>query len=120
MRYEVYRNPKFTVEEFKADYEFLKQVEMEDKYLANGAQTNLNTKTYMAGPLHPIQETGVQYFDNLVRNILKSHVEKEKTEGRKIWPASRTIETKQLDEDMALCNSVCSGTEGGEEGILAW
>lgn len=120
MRYEVYRNPKFTVEEFKADYEFLKQVEMEDKYLANGTQTNLNTKTYMAGPLHPTQETGVQYFDNLVRNILKSHVEKEKAEGRKIWPASRTVETKQLDEDMAFCNSVCSGTEGGEEGVLAW
>lgn len=121
MRYEFYRNTKCTDAEVKHGIDFFKQVENEDKWLGNNAQVNLNTGTYVAGPLHPYMEVAVSYFESLVRKVLKDHVENEKTVGHEIWPASRTQPGKQVEEDEVFCKSVCDSAVGANpNSVLAW
>jgi len=121
MRYEVYRRKGVSAEEYKDELDFYNQVEGEDKFLANGAQGNLNTGMYTAGPLHPDLEEGVAYVEGLIRNMLHEHVERERSEGHQIWPAKRQMHGKELNEDEALCNEVCSTAAGGGPATqLAW
>lgn len=119
MRYEVFVNKHSPRAEVDAEIEFFKQVENEDKWLGNKAQGGLNSDTYTAGPLHPYMERAVEYFENLLRPMLKEHVEEEKKLGRQIWPARRQLESKQLEEDEEFCRGICEPS-AGERSVLAW
>lgn len=118
MRYEIYRNKNSSMEDFTSEVEFFKQVEREDKWLGNGTQKNLNTDTYVAGPLHPYMEQAVSYFEGLTRQALREHLDKEKEAGEEIWPARRGYQGKQLALDEAFCREACSSSvkaNGGQE-----
>ncbi|KAJ3521448.1 hypothetical protein NM208_g13283 [Fusarium decemcellulare] len=118
VRYEVYRNKNSSQEDFKAEVDFFKQVENEDKGLGNNAQVGLNSDTYTAGPLHPYMERAVEYFEGVLRAMLKKHSEEEKSQGRELWPARRTIPNSQLEEDEAFCRGVCESAKTTNE--LVW
>lgn len=83
----------------QGDIDFYKQVEGEDKILANNTQANLNTNTYVTGPLHPKVEEAVAYFETLLRRVLKDHVALEKERGEEVWPARRGVGKQQEDDD---------------------
>ncbi|KAJ4189396.1 hypothetical protein NW755_006214 [Fusarium falciforme] len=118
VRYEVYRNKHSSEEDFKAEVDFFKQVENEDKWLGNNAQVGLNSDTYAAGPLHPYMERAVEYFEGVLRSMLKKHTEEEKSQSRELWPARRTLAGSQLEEDEAFCRGVCESAKNAE--TLAW
>lgn len=126
MSYQIYRNKTASRAEFAAGVEFFKQVEREDKALGNGAQSNLNTDTYVAGPLHPRMEDAVYHFHKLLRQSLHTHREAEAAQGKEIWPARRTQEEEnlQLSEDRLFCQNVCNtpldDRESGQRELLAW
>lgn len=120
MRYEVYRRKGIDAEEVKKEIDFYYQVEGEDKWLANGAQGNLNSNTFVAGPLHPELEEGVAYTEKIIRDLVHKHADREKKEGRQIWPATRQIQGKQVAEDEALCRGICETTNGAGQELLAW
>lgn len=120
MRYEVYRRKGIDAEEVKKEIDFYYQVEGEDKWLANGAQSNLNAGPYVAGPLHPELEEGVAYTEQIIRDLVQKHADQEKKEGRQIWPATRQMRGKQVEEDEALCRGICETTNGGGQQLLAW
>lgn len=120
MRYEVYRRKGIDPEVVKKEIDFYNQVEGEDKWLANGAQGNLNSGTYVAGPLHPELEEGVAYCEKIIREIVYRHAEREKKEGRQIWPATREVNGKQIKDDEALCRDICERTNGAVQEQLAW
>ncbi|KIW19512.1 hypothetical protein PV08_00084 [Exophiala spinifera] len=103
--YEVYRHKDATDAEFKKMDEFFKQVEREDKELCNGAQVNLNVGRYTAGQLEPKGEEGVLYFQNMVRQALKSHRDEEVKLGREIWP---TRPAAAQSDDIQFCESLGS------------
>ena len=112
MRYEIYRNKNSSLEDVKQEVDFFKQVEREDKWLGNGAQKNLNTDTYVSGPLHPYMEQAVYYFEGFTRQAVREHLDKEKLVGHEIWPARRAYQNKQLAEDEACCAEVCASAVG--------
>lgn len=120
MRYEIYRRKGVDPEVVKKEIEFYNQVEGEDKWLANGAQANLNSSTFVAGPLHPELEQGVAYCEKIIRELLLKHGEKEKEQGGPIWPATRARPGKQLEEDEAFCRGVCETSNGAGQELLAW
>ncbi len=61
------------------------------------------------------------YFESLMRQTLKDHYEREKKEGREIWPARRNQPGFQLDEDELFCKSICkTAVELGPDGGLVW
>ncbi|KAJ9144620.1 Rieske domain-containing protein [Pleurostoma richardsiae] len=128
MRYEVYRSKSATPEELKEKLDFFAQVEGEDKWLANGAQHNLNSDTFTVGPFHPDVEEAVTYVGGLVKKMLHDHVAEEKNRGEEWWPARRINIKGTSDttaEDEAFCRGVCAAasganpSNGGIEG-LAW
>lgn len=119
MRYEVFRNKNSTDEEVKAEVDFFKQVENEDKWLGNNAQRGLNSDTYVAGPLHPYMERAVEYFESVHRPMLKKHVEEERALGRQIWPARRSMKNDSLEKDEEFCRSICESS-GKVNKVLAW
>lgn len=120
MRYEVYHRKGIDPEAVKAQIDFYYQVEGEDKWLANGAQSNLNSSTFVAGPLHPELEEGVVYCEKIIREILNKHAEREKKEGRPVWPATRGVQGLQVEQDEAFCRGVCETSNGSAEEQLAW
>lgn len=110
MRYEVYRSKTATPEQLKEKLDFFAQVEGEDKWLANGAQGNLNSDTYTTGPFHPDVEEGVTYVVNLVKKILRDHVDEEKKRGAEWWPARRALVQSASEEDEVFCRGVCGNS----------
>jgi Ring hydroxylating alpha subunit (catalytic domain) len=119
MRYEFYRNNKVPQEAFQGEVDFFKQVEAEDKWLSNNAQLNLNSDTYVAGPLHPYMERAVKYFEDLLRPLLYEHVAEEKKSGKEYWPARRAEDPqKGASDDELFCQSLCDKSLAGKE--IAW
>lgn len=110
MRYEVYRSKTATPEQLKEKLDFFAQVEGEDKWLANGAQGNLNSDTYTTGPFHPDVEEGVTYVVGLVKKILRDHVDEEKRRGAEWWPARRALIQSASEEDEVFCRGVCGNS----------
>lgn len=110
MRYEVYRSKTATPEQLKEKLDFFAQVEGEDKWLANGAQANLNSDTYTTGPFHPDVEEGVTYVVALVKKILRDHVDEEKKRGAEWWPARRALVQSASEEDEVFCRGVCGNS----------
>lgn len=113
MRYEVYRHKSVSDTEFTESLDFYKQVEAEDKWLANGAQGNLNSDTYVAGPLHPELEEGVSYCEKLISDMVTKHAEMEKAAGHQIWPARRVIDSKNVQEKEQFCQDMCGDEKLG-------
>lgn len=96
MRYEVCRHVNATHEQFHAELDSFKQVEREDEYLANGAQSTYNTDTFLARAMRLDPESGLAYFHSTVRDMVKRHVEEEIKQGRQIWPARREVNSDQV------------------------
>ncbi|KAI8300286.1 Carnitine monooxygenase oxygenase subunit [Colletotrichum sp. SAR11_59] len=121
MEYEVYRNKNSTEEEFTSISEFFKQVLREDKDLCNGAQRNLNAGIFVNGELHPRVEKGPLFFQQVTRDLVVSHRQKEVNEGGEIWPATPRHEvSKKTDEDVSFCKGLdCIASPERIEG-LAW
>lgn len=120
MRYEVYRSKTASPEELKENLDFFNQVESEDKWLANGAQSNLNSDTFTTGPFHPDVEEAVSFVAGIVKKALHDHIDDEKKRGAEWWPARRTPVEESSQEDEAFCRGICgTSTVPGAEG-LAW
>ncbi|KAH6980623.1 Rieske domain-containing protein [Ilyonectria sp. MPI-CAGE-AT-0026] len=118
MVYEVYRLKSASDESFEEIDAFFKQVEREDKGLCDAAQRNLNTDTYVAGPLHPQKEKGVMHVKKLVKEAIEKHLAAERAQGVKINPSKRVAVTS-VSEEETLCKLVCDGNEMSA-GIMAW
>ena len=94
----------------------------EDKVLCDAAQKNLDRGVFVNGQMHPKYEKAPLFFQNTVRQVVKEHWEREKREGKEVWPAKTVMRdnTRVSDEDEEVCRGVemCAG--GGEKEILAW
>ncbi|OQE28140.1 hypothetical protein PENFLA_c005G06685 [Penicillium flavigenum] len=111
MEYEVYRHEEAKDEEFTEITTCFRQILKEDKDLCTGAQKNLNGGIFLNGELHPRAEKGPIFFQELTRNAVKSHREREEELGAEIWPATpKQVAGDKTQEDIDLCNSLeCAG-----------
>lgn len=122
IQYEVYRNTKSPIEDFKNIDAIYKRVMNEDKYLCNLTQKNLLSGVFINGEMHPKMEKGPLYFQHQVREIVTSHWKKENAEKREIWPARQRLPTDALasGRDIEFCSGLaCQTPMTGKEG-LAW
>ncbi|WYZ42408.1 hypothetical protein EsH8_VI_000107 [Colletotrichum jinshuiense] len=121
MEYEVYRHKDAKEEDFTYISEFFKQVLREDKDLCNGAQKNLNAGIFVNGELHPRVEKGPLFFQQITRDLVMTHREKEDEQGSEIWPATPKPDVAdRTEEDVSFCRGLdCGGNQGQIEG-LAW
>lgn len=117
MQYDTYRHKDATDAAWEELDDMFRQIEREDKWLSDGVQSNLNSGTYVAGPLHPHDEKGVIYFQNLVREVVRKHRKREIEESRQIWPARRGSVRKQTNDDEEFCTSLCMEQDGS---ALQW
>ncbi|KAI1617058.1 Rieske [2Fe-2S] iron-sulfur domain-containing protein [Exophiala viscosa] len=111
MQYEVYRRRGLAEQEFRDIDAFFKQIENEDKGLSNGAQRNLNSDTYVSGPLHSHNEKGVIYFKGLVKAAVEQHWSEEEKLGHKIVPIRRSMRSESIEAEERFCNAVCGDEE---------
>ena len=118
MEYEVYRQKDSSDKDFEYIDGFFKRVLTEDKYLCNAAQKNLNAGVFVNGQLHPRLESAPLYFQNTVRNLLRSHRDQERQEDREIWPARQHSAGQATAEDLAFCSGLSCSKEGA--GQLEW
>lgn len=118
MQYEFYRHKSVSDEDFKTMDPFFKQIEIEDIALCNAVQKNLNSDTYISGPLHPHNEKGVIYAKGLMKEVLQKHLAEEQKLGRKISPARREEDLKEVAAEDAFCRFVCD--QAGPKAPLEW
>lgn len=121
LQYDIYKKKGLAQSEIDDFVEFLQQVEIEDFDLCEATQKNLNTGVYSTGFLHPEKERGVLFYQNMVRDMVVEHVQKEKEAGHVINPAtvgkeSASEEGKMLD---GICNSLKCSSEA-QQAVLAW
>ncbi|KAF1953106.1 ISP domain-containing protein [Byssothecium circinans] len=84
MEYDVFRHKDASNEDFTAMDEMFKQILDEDKWLCNNAQKNLNAGVFVNGEMHTRMEKGPLFFQNRVREMVRSHRELEEKEKREI------------------------------------
>ena len=117
MHYEIYRNKTSAEEDFKLISDIYARVMSEDKVLCERAQKNLNAGVILNGELHPRWEKGPLYFQQNVRDIITEWYQREKKEGREIWPARQILpdDAVMSKEDMEICEGIigCAGGKGG-------
>lgn len=121
MSYEIYRKKGSSDEDFRRIADVYERVMSEDKTLCELAQKNLVSGVFVNGQLHPKFEKGPLFFQNNVRQMITEHYEKEKKEGKEIWPAKHTP-TENADisnQDEEICRGIECGT-GGQKEVLAW
>ena len=108
MKYEVYRNKNSSDEAFKTIDALYKRIMSEDKALCAKAQKNINAGIFLNGELHPKMEAGPLYFQNLVRETLTDHHQKEVDAGRELWPAQQALPKSAgvSNKDVRLCEAV--------------
>ncbi|GAA6019634.1 hypothetical protein JCM10207_006949 [Rhodosporidiobolus poonsookiae] len=116
VQYDVFRHRDSTDEAFNANHEFFVQVETEDKDLCAGTQRGLEQGTFVTGPLHPVKEAGVIYFQQKHLEALKAHFELEQEAGHELRGGQfkyRGKDAKGEDflADMAGCSGACGGKE---------
>lgn len=119
MAYEIYRNKKSSDADFKFISEMYERVMREDKVLCDNAQKNLERGVFVNGQLHPKYEKAPLFFQSTVREVITEHYNREKKEGREIWPARQQLpgnaEVSNQDEE------ICAGIScGSQREILAW
>ncbi|KAH3904261.1 hypothetical protein HBI56_176730 [Parastagonospora nodorum] len=121
MSYEIYRKKGSSDEDFRRIADVYERVMSEDKTLCELAQKNLVSGVFVNGQLHPKFEKGPLFFQNNVRQMITEHYEKEKKEGKEIWPAKHTpTENASIsNQDEEICRDIECGT-GGQKEVLAW
>jgi hypothetical protein len=119
MAYEIYRNRNSSDADFKRISEMYARVMGEDKVLCDNAQKNLDRGVFVNGQLHPKFEKAPLFFQNTVREVITEHFNREKAEGRQIWPARQKLpgEAKVSEQDENLCASLGCGAQ---KEVLAW
>ncbi|KAK3197418.1 hypothetical protein GRF29_216g130313 [Pseudopithomyces chartarum] len=120
MAYEIYRHKNSTEEAFKAISEPYNRVMHEDKVLCMGQQMNLDRGVFTNGFLHPKWEKAPIFFQSAVREAVTEHYEREKREGREVWPAKQKVKGPGADisaKDEAICEGLGCGMQ---REILAW
>lgn len=119
MAYEIYRNRNSSDEDFKLISDMYARVMGEDKVLCSNAQKNLDRGVFTNGQLHPKYEKAPLFFQSTVRDVVTEHFEREKKEGREIWPAKAKVpcDTEVSDKDEAICASLACGAQ---KEVLAW
>jgi hypothetical protein len=123
MSYEIYRNRHSTSAEFHLIADMYERVMREDKVLCDAAQRNLDRGVFVNGQLHPKYEKAPLFFQDTVRTVVREHWERERREGREVWPAKRTMRenVERSEEDEEVCRAVeCMGGGGGKKEVLAW
>ncbi|GAB7323139.1 hypothetical protein MBLNU13_g05640t1 [Cladosporium sp. NU13] len=119
VHYEVYRNKESSEEDFRTIADTYARVMKEDKALCDRAQANLNAGVFINGELHPRWEKGPLHFQSQVREVITEHFQREKAEGREIWPARQQLPKDAVSEsDMEICNGLACG--GSVPEILSW
>lgn len=124
--YEVYKNKHSSLEDFHVIADMYERVMREDKILCNAAQANLNRSVFVNGQLHPRWEKAPLFFQKTVREVVTEHFQREKEEGREIWPAKRQVvgNIGSSDEDEELCRGIdaaaCMNGGGTRQELLAW
>jgi hypothetical protein len=145
VHYEVYRNKDSSEEDFRAIADTYARVMKEDKALCDRAQANLNAGVFINGELHPRWEKGMSgavpmhnvemvgciwdanicclvgplHFQSQVREVITEHYQREKAEGREIWPARQQFPKDAVSESyMEICNGLSCG--GSVPEILSW
>ncbi|KAL5117567.1 hypothetical protein ACEQ8H_004460 [Pleosporales sp. CAS-2024a] len=121
MYYEIYRNKNSTDEEFHLIADMYERVMREDKILCDGAQKNLDRGVFVNGQLHPKYEKAPLFFQNTVRQVITEHYEKEKKEGKEIWPTKQMMKenARVSDRDEEICKGIECNSDGQKEN-LAW
>ncbi|KAF4472234.1 cytochrome P450 oxidoreductase [Fusarium albosuccineum] len=119
MEYEVYRHKNASDEDFNRIDQMFKRILGEDKWLCNNAQKNPNAGVFVNGEMHPRMEQGPLYFQNRVRQLLKSHHKLEEAAKKEIWPAQQALprDASGTEQDMGFCSGLACGKD---EGALAW
>lgn len=119
MHYQIFRNRNSTDEQFQLISQLYNKVVSEDKILCELAQKNLNAEIFVSGEMHPRLEKGPLFFQQVARNVIREHFEKEKAAKKEIWPARQQLPSTAVHntEDAELCSSLsCQTNEAG----LAW
>jgi hypothetical protein len=119
MAYEVYRNRNSSDADFKLISDMYARVMGEDKVLCNNQQLNLDRNVFVNGQLHPKFEKAPIFFQSTVREVITEHFEREKAEGREIWPAKRKLacNAKVSEKDEEICAAISCGAK---KEVLAW
>lgn len=119
MSYEVYKNKDSSDTDFNLINDMYARVMSEDKVLCNNAQRNLDRGVFVNGQLHPKYEKAPLFFQSSVRDAITEHYEREKSEGRELWPAQQKLpgdaEVSQQDE-MICADLACRA----QKEVLAW
>ncbi|CAK9441112.1 uncharacterized protein LODBEIA_P49810 [Lodderomyces beijingensis] len=117
LQYDIYTKKGLDEKSKREFVDFLQLVEIEDFDLCQLTQRNLNEGIYSSGYLHPQKERGVLYYQGLVRDMIKEHLELEKKNGGPVDPAvvKANPKNKDIQELEAICDSVdCGSSSGGE------
>jgi hypothetical protein len=121
MSYEIFRNKASSDEDFRRIADIYERVMREDKALCDGAQKNLDRGVFVNGQMHPKFEKAALFLQNHVRQVITEHYEKEKIEGKEIWPTKQTMKenAKTSNQDEEICKGIeCAS--GGQKEVLAW
>tara|TARA_R110002003_G_scaffold40_11_gene2727 strand:+ start:4860 stop:5225 length:366 start_codon:yes stop_codon:yes gene_type:complete len=121
MSYEIYRNRHSSDADFHLIADMYERVMREDKVLCDAAQKNLDRGVFVNGQLHPKYEKAPLFFQNTVREVVSEHWERERREGREIWPARQTMRENVgvSEEDERICAGIeCAS--GAQKEVLAW
>jgi hypothetical protein len=149
VHYEVYRNKNSSEQDFRTIADTYARVMKEDKALCDRAQANLEAGVFISGELHPRWEkgqftpvmitcfhcpasrrsnsqsantqssTGPLHFQSQVREAITEHFQREKSEGREIWPARQQLPKDAVSKsDQEICDGLACGGEMPR--ILSW
>lgn len=121
LQYDIYTKKGLDENTKKEFVDFLQMVEIEDFNLCQLTQKNLNQGVYTSGFLHPTKESGVLYYQGLVRDMVKEHYALETAKGGPINPAfvGKTSSNKDVEELQEICNQLeCQGSS--PETSLDW
>ena len=119
VHYEIYRNKRSSEADFRAIADTYARVMLEDKALCERAQKNLLAGVFVNGEMHPRWEKGPLFFQQTVREAIKEHFQREKREGREIWPARQRLPASATmsAEDLEICDGLGCGSQ---KEMLAW
>ncbi|KJK61939.1 Ring hydroxylating alpha subunit catalytic domain protein [Aspergillus parasiticus SU-1] len=119
MAYEIWRHKDAKEEDFRLINDMYARVMGEDKVLCNNAQKNLNRGVFVNGELHPKYEKAPLFFQSTCREVVTEHFDREKKEGREIWPARQQLpnDAKVSAKDEEICSGLACGAQ---KEVLAW
>lgn len=126
MAYEIYRNRNSSEANFKLISDMYARVMAEDKVLCDNAQKNLDRGVFVNGQLHPKFEKAPLFFQSTVRHVITEQYNREKAEGREIWPAKQKLpgdaQAQVTEKDESLCGDLCCKAQKDvmQKDVMAW